>query len=205
MLLVAGRSDRPPSSEEPPLPPTTPARRRAVAIANVGLVAMLLSGCSANPLSETLDRLQSNARELMGGGPTGSSSPSEGETDLATDETLTVGVSGLRVGDCYGEYDYDTGTVDLLPCDGPHIEEVYHEHRILEAAFPGDDRVWEIAERECQAAFEEYVGTSWEESVFSYQFWGPVEDSWGWGDRVILCTVYQPGVELEASARHSGR
>ena len=85
MLLVAGRSDRPPSSEEPPLPPTTPARRRAVAIATVGLVAMLLSGCSANPLSETLDRLQSNARELMGGGPTGSSSPSERESDPATD------------------------------------------------------------------------------------------------------------------------
>lgn len=185
--------------------PPVELRRRAIAIVAAGLLAALLSGCSAQPFADGLERLGDNARELLGG-PVAepSDAPSTaapgGESAPDGDGRLRVAVQGLRVGDCIGETDYETGLVVLLPCDGPHIEEVYHEYRILEPEFPGDDRVLRIAEDECRSAFEPYVGEAWDESDYTYTYWAPVEDSWNWGDRVILCTIYQPGVELGAPA-----
>lgn len=189
--------------------PVRPAIRRAVAIVAAGVLAALLSGCSVGPVADGLERLSDNARELLGGpsGGTPSDPPSTagpGSDDVPSgsdgDGRLRVGVQALRVGDCIGEVDPETGLVVLLPCDGPHVEEVYHEYRILEPEFPGDDRVIRIAEEECRSAFEPYLGESWEESAFSYSYWAPIEDTWIWGDRVILCTLFQPGVELGAPA-----
>lgn len=184
--------------------PVRPIPRRAVAIVAAGVLAVLLSGCSVGPVADGLERLSDNARELFGGpGGTPSDLPSTaapGGDPTGSDARLRVGVQALRVGDCIGEFDDETGLVVLLPCDGPHIEEVYHEYRILEPEFPGDGRVLRIAEDECRSAFEPYVGEPWDESDFSYAYWAPVVDTWTWGDRVVLCTLYQPGVELGAPA-----
>jgi Septum formation len=202
---LTGRSDRPSSSEEPPLPPVRPVRRHAIAIVAAAVLVGVLSGCSAAPFADGLERLSDNARELLGApaaeSPDAPSTAEPGEDAAPADDgRLRVSVPGLRVGDCIGEFDYETGLVELLPCDSPHIEEVYHEYRILESEFPGDDRVLRIAEDECRSAFEPYLGEPWEESDYAYTYWAPVEDTWIWGDRVILCTLYQPGVELGAPA-----
>ena len=196
------------------MPLVRPVRRHAIAIAAAAVLTGVLSGCSAAPFEDGFERLRDGARELLGApAPESSDAASTPEPDEpggpggpgavpppADDGRVWVSVPGLRVGDCIGEFDYETGLVVLLPCDAPHIEEVYHEYRILESAFPGDDRVLRIAEDECRSAFEPYLGESWEESDYSYSYWAPVEDTWIWGDRVILCTLYQPGVELGSPA-----
>lgn len=189
--------------------PVGAVRRRAIALVAAAVVAGVLTGCSVAPFADGLERLRGGARELLG---TPAAEPSDAPSTVepagpgaaptpVDDGRVRVSVQALRVGDCIGEFDYETGLVVLLPCDGPHIEEVYHEYRILEGTeFPGDDRVMRVAEDECRSAFEPYIGERWDESDFSYTYWAPVEDSWNWGDRVILCTLYQPGVELGAPA-----
>lgn len=160
------------------------------------IVAAALSGCSGNPI----ERLADNARELLGGPATDSEEPSTGVASdgesTGVDGTVTVNPSGLRVGDCIGAFDYETGLIELLPCDAPHIEEVYHEYRILEAQFPGDDAVIAIADETCDAAFEPYVGVPVTESELVWAYWAPSSETWAWGDRLVLCTLHQPGVEL---------
>ncbi len=115
----------------------------------------------------------------------------------------------MAVGTCVDEYGYDdrdtvTG-FEVVDCDAEHYEELYAIVEHAAGEYPGDNRVWKTAEVECIAAFEGYVGASYESSDYAATWLAPTAAEWRSGDRNTLCLLsdynYLP---LVGSARNSG-
>ena len=102
-------------------------------------------------------------------------------------------VQALQVGDCF---DDTTELVELgevrrvppVPCEEPHDNEVFHV-----ADYSGDTysaaQIGDFAADVCFAAFEPYVGRSYESSVLDIRWLEPSEESWDQGDREIVCVL----------------
>ena len=57
----------------------------------------------------------------------------------------------------------------------------------------------------CLEPFEEFVGTTFEESALDIYVVGPSSEMWAEGDRGILCTATRvDGLQLDSSVRASG-
>ena len=52
------------------------------------------------------------------------------------------------------------------------------------------------AEELCTAEFEGFVGLPYEDSMLRMNFVIPSEERWDAGDRVVLCTIYDPAGEV---------
>ncbi|MDH4279326.1 MAG: septum formation family protein [Acidimicrobiia bacterium] len=111
--------------------------------------------------------------------------------DGAIMEEGELGAFRIRLGDCIeGAFDGEVESVQGVPCDGPHMLEAYHAFNLPEGSYPGDLTVGELADDGCYAAFEPWVGMSYEESVYGFSSLTPTEGSWnGVDDREVLCFV----------------
>ncbi|MCI0678240.1 MAG: septum formation family protein [Actinobacteria bacterium] len=118
----------------------------------------------------------------------------------------------LEPGTCFDDVDAffeedsegvsDVPTVD---CEDPHDNEVYATFDVADGEFPGVDALVAEADERCLDVFEDYVGASYADSRFVYSYLLPTEDSWGQGDREIVCFLYDLNLEkLEGSAEGSG-
>ncbi len=113
---------------------------------------------------------------------------SDEEVDTSEDETS---VFDLNVGDCINS-DALNGTVTdvgTLDCAAPHDYEVFHAFDVPDGDFPGDAGL-QAAGEECFTEFEAFVGTAYAESALYVQTLTPTPESWGGGDREILCMLY---------------
>lgn len=126
--------------------------------------------------------------------------------------TGTLSVYDLEVGDC-GDWPPDTDlylSVTVHPCDTPHDFEVYLVRDFPDgpdADYPGDTAVFGFSEQVCLGAFEGYVGIAWEDSPdLTYTYLYPNEETWGEGDREVLCTLthVDEGTQLDGSKGDSG-
>lgn len=110
-------------------------------------------------------------------------------------ESGDVDVFAIAVGDCFDDED-TSGTeitsVPIVPCEEPHDNELFHEFTLADGDYPGDDEVATQADDGCFAAFPNFVGIAYEESTLEYFPITPTSASWGGGDRVIQCAVYDP-------------
>lgn len=137
--------------------------------------ALSLSGCSV------LDGLipQTEQRDEEGTIVDG------GDTDVFT----------IAVGDCLVE-DVTEGavsTVKTAPCDEPHAGEVFSEYTFDGDDFPGEDAVFAKAEEHCSAAFESFVGMSYDDSALDFSYYYPDENTWTEAnDRLISCVINDP-------------
>jgi hypothetical protein len=119
----------------------------------------------------------------------------------------------LRVGDCFDEPSGRTPdevsqifNVDAKPCSEPHDFEVFHSYELTAAELPSDAAVASEADERCREAFETYVGSSYEESDLDFVYLWPTSDSWGAGDRTVMCALQtMDGSKLEGSAAGSDR
>ncbi|MFC0681139.1 septum formation family protein [Lysobacter korlensis] len=166
----------------------------AVMLAVLGLT--LLPGCGLVENAEAI--FEHLERESRGALP---------DTQTPADVTART---DMAVGACVTEYGYDdwdtvTG-FQVVDCDAEHYEELYAVVEHTAGEYPGDNRIWKTAEVECIAAFEGYVGVSYEESEYAANWIAPTDLEWRDGDRSTLCLLwdydYRP---LVGSVRGSGR
>jgi hypothetical protein len=117
-----------------------------------------------------------------------------------------VDISKLEVGDCLAEFlEEETFTVPIEPCSEPHSDEVFAAVTLPDGDFPGIDVIEVQVEELCIAEFEGFVGISYEESVLDFGYLYPTEESWRDGDRLVHCTIYDPGEEVIGTFRGAKR
>lgn len=97
----------------------------------------------------------------------------------------------LKVGDCLNDQ-AKSGDIDSLPtvdCKKPHDSEIYASVILDDGDYPGDEAIGTTADDECYGEFADFVGVSFDESKYTYATIFPTEDSWGAGDREVLCRI----------------
>lgn len=124
-------------------------------------------------------------------------------------ETGSELVTELTTGDCFdmtNGVDDDMQTfVDVTACGEVHHFEVFAEPNLDDAAFPGDDEVTRLGDDACYEAFDDYVGSTWEDSALDYGYFTPTEDTWATGDREVTCYLATAPEGESASLAGSGR
>ncbi|PPF76122.1 septum formation family protein [Pseudoclavibacter sp. Z016] len=168
---------------------------RSAAGASLGLSALLLlSGCTlvttlAGGGSDPVVTTTSTAEATESSTTTPTESETATPTPTAVAGTMT-GIEDLQVGDCF---DLESGADDaeLFPnCDSLHTFEAYHTEDMQGGAdFPGDAAVDTALQDICSAAFTGFIGA--EPFLTSWNYTGivPSAESWGGGDREVLCIV----------------
>lgn len=168
---------------------TTRARRFLV-IGAASLVVASLTGCSA-----IFDAVL------------GQQDAERGEDGQVLEES-NVGAFALKIGDCIPEDLSETEFTEtsVVPCSEPHLFEVFHEFDLRDGDFPSDEEIWDAVFTECEPAFEDFVGTAWEESALDYTMLQPTDWSWTtMKDRLVQCLVMDPAGEVTGSLRGTGR
>lgn len=111
----------------------------------------------------------------------------------------------IAVGDCIS--DSATGQVSdlpVVPCDEPHVGEVYHTYDVPGDTFPGD--FTQVATEQCEgAAFQEFVGMPYAESEIVYTTLEPTAQTWAEGDRELVCIAQDPAGNTTGSLRGANR
>ncbi|ONK14998.1 hypothetical protein STBA_58100 [Streptomyces sp. MP131-18] len=118
-------------------------------------------------------------------------------------EGTDLSVFDIAVGDCFdsgaGLGTFDEGaeelTVTRLPCEGPHEAEAFAAVQVEgHGAFPGDDELFAVANRECGAHVQGYVLDSWALPLdVQLYYYYPGAATWQLGDREIVCFFGQSG------------
>lgn len=172
-------------------------------------VSLLTSGATA---SEPVDapapvttETPSPSAETPSDEPTREPSPSTVATPPPGAETVTF--DDLEVGQCipYMEWTEEVSVLPIVPCDQPHTDEVYYIFDAEDGDFPGDDALQSLATERCDAAFADYVGVPYADSVLANYWFVPTEMSWNrLKDRTIQCIVYSDD-EVTESFRGSAR
>lgn len=125
-----------------------------------------------------------------------------------------VPMRGMQVGQCFDRPKDDPEAIDravwVMPCSDPHTHEVNdlvaYAGPTAKGAYPGTPVVQDWAEQTCFSRFEPFVGRSWTTSSFEIQTWWPSQDSWGKGDRTVICSVFpSDGGHTTGSARGANR
>ncbi len=118
-----------------------------------------------------------------------------------------VSAFDVTVGDCFGDPGEDeVSSLEALPCTEPHDNEAYHLADFPagpDEPFPGEEEIDAFAEETCVAAFEDYVGLSFDESVLQVTYLQPTEGTWEDGDREVVCTLYSDDGQLTGSMKDS--
>ncbi|MCC9205995.1 septum formation family protein [Arthrobacter sp. zg-Y769] len=120
--------------------------------------------------------------------------------------------SDLKAGDCYTNPDPGSGAtdeviveVDLVPCDEPHQQEVFHVSEMPDGDYPGQETLDTKAMEICSTEFEGYVGTAVEETTVAGGYIIPSPESWDQeDDRSIMCTLGDTTKEVSESYKDSG-
>jgi hypothetical protein len=176
------------------------------------LVALPLIGLSAfaPQINEALSTIAVITPEAFDEGDTGTDSPG---TDLNDVDGQMISVYDLSVGDCFDDTAEDLiNEVEVVPCEGPHDNEVFaiFDHPAgADEAFPGEE-LETYTDEECTSAFEEFVGTPYDQSALYYFPIRPTEETWDQGDREIVCALYgvddnTDPIKIEGSMQGSNR
>ena len=104
----------------------------------------------------------------------------------------TVSVDELRTGDCFNNSDDSEliSQVDGIPCEDPHVYEVFALVTYDAPAFPTDQEMDTVFQKQCAPPFASYVGVPYADS----ELWGtmitPSEETWADGDRSFVCILH---------------
>jgi hypothetical protein len=113
----------------------------------------------------------------------------------------------LLVGDCFDvPSDADqVETVQAIPCDEPHVYEVFWTGDYPADTFPAEAVYIAWLEDQCLPAFEAYVGRDFETSALFIGVLTPSDESWADGDRAFQCHLHnEDETPMTGSARGSG-
>ncbi|WP_461023119.1 DUF4190 domain-containing protein [Thalassiella azotivora] len=115
-------------------------------------------------------------------------------------------VADLDVGDCYTLPGRGQTSATAVPCSSPHDGEVYHRWTLTPSASSSEDDLRWQADDRCWSRFASYVGTAWEDSELSYEYYlaDPAERADGVRDATCVVVPWEDE-SLSGSARGSGR
>jgi hypothetical protein len=95
--------------------------------------------------------------------------------------------------------------IETVPCDDDHDIEAYGKFEADGDDFDEDD-IQSQAEEECTGdLFEDYVGTSYSDSIYLVDYLPPTEDTWDSGYHDVLCYIHDTtdGTDLDHPAQDS--
>ena len=123
------------------------------------------------------------------------------ESSLEVIEGGDADVFSLQLGDCFNNVSSEeVSEVPVVPCSEAHDNEVFHIFEVPDGDFPGDEALDEAAAEECVPAFESFVGIAYMDSGLDYFPLTPTEAGWTvYGDREIVCSVYDPDASVTGS------
>ena len=101
----------------------------------------------------------------------------------------------IEAGQCFDDAEgAEIDDFDTVGCDEAHQNEVFFVYDADDAdEFPGTEALHEAGMDRCtREPFDEYVGESYEDSKFEVFTVVPSEESWGNGDREVVCALYDP-------------
>ncbi len=116
-------------------------------------------------------------------------------------------VFDIPVGACFDSSSLEgdqVATIEILDCAEEHDVEAYASLELSGEAYPGQDEILAQADEFCLAEFDSFIGTAYQDSVLDFSFLYPTEESWGEGDREVLCLAISPEPvtgTLEGTAR----
>lgn len=118
----------------------------------------------------------------------------------------TASVMHMSIGQCIQEPEGDqVSTVETVDCSKPHDAEVFFLHKVEGNDYPGQESLGSTAEQVCVAAFQGYVGKSYEESSLDATWFVPTTKSWSQNDHEIVCMITDmKGGKLNQSVKNSG-
>ena len=142
-------------------------------------------------LAKTIGRALVVSLGLLAVGCTDLGSDVARDEDGQVTEEGEIGALRIKVGDCLG--DLASGVVETataLPCDEAHRYEVYHAFDLPDGDFPGPEQIGTAANDGCLSAFEPFVGTDFQSSIYGFTPLTPTEDTWDrLDDREVLCML----------------
>jgi hypothetical protein len=109
-------------------------------------------------------------------------------------------VASQTVGSCLNE---DPPAVS--DCSLPHDLEVFYAAPLPPRPWPGEHDVDSAADDICYDTFEDYVGSSYDDSDLDYTFFAPSKSEWLAGRRTVVCVVTPADEYLVGSVKNSGR
>jgi hypothetical protein len=110
-------------------------------------------------------------------------------------EAGNVGARNVQLGDCFqdgdisAEEETEVRSLDAVPCDEPHDNEVYAIFDLPDGDYPGDTEVIELAISGCEEEFADFVGLGYGETSLDVTYLYPLEPTWP-DDREIVCAIY---------------
>ncbi len=117
-------------------------------------------------------------------------------------------VFNLEVGDCFNgsELGVEVTEVPTIDCAEPHEDEIYATKDLPEGTWPGDSAISDQTVEYCMAEFNTFVGFDYMESELDFNAITPSAQSWGEGDREIVCYIYEmDGSMTTGSLKGAGR
>lgn len=165
--------------------------RRALALAgSAAALSVALSGCSA----------------LNGFFGDGAGDAARDEKTGQVTESANIGIFSLKVGDCM--LSSPTGLledIDVVPCDEPHDEEVFHEFRLEDTEYSAE--AIDASSEACYTeAFADFTGIGYEASALNVYPINPSEESWDEvEDHLIQCVIFDPAGPVTGSLKGSAR
>jgi hypothetical protein len=82
---------------------------------------------------------------------------------------------------------------------------VYARVTLPKGPWPGETRLQDQADAACTSKFAGWIGVSFDDSELDYATWTPYRESWEAGDRVVICTVMDPGTKTTGTLQGSKR
>jgi len=125
-------------------------------------------------------------------------------------ETEDVNPNTLQAGDCFNDPEAGGTTqvtsLEAVPCDEPHNNEVFHVFDLDDGDFPGADEVKQLGIEGCEPELEGYVGAAAADAGLALVPVTPTEQSWNdKDDRTVLCALYNAdGSKITGSLEGSG-
>ena len=133
-----------------------------------------------------------------GSDPAADAAPAEAELarQVRQGEPRVVGTGEVAEGACLALPDLEGELSSLfeVSCVEDHNGQVAAVFDLsLEGDFPGQDAIVLEAQTGCVARFEDFIGLSYDDSIYFLQSFTPTEESWtDLGDRSVLCLILPP-------------
>jgi hypothetical protein len=114
-----------------------------------------------------------------------------------------VSATALRAGDCVNDLDESDSVLSLpaVPCAEPHEGEVFAVFDLEAGPYPGEDRVFTLAQERCSNEFETYAPSMVDDTKIELFLLQPSQLSWGRGDREITCIATDPSARRVGSIK----
>jgi hypothetical protein len=121
-----------------------------------------------------------------------------------------ISVLGLETFDCFNDPEPDElgeiERLEVLPCEQPHDNEIFHSFTLAEGPMPAQDEIFGLAANQCFPAFDAFVGIEFEISALDIFPLTPTLEQWEGGHRMIHCVLFNLDLsELVGSARGTAR